>query len=68
MKTTKQVYNAPFSSFLIKFFIDIITKLLLPSRGLRLHPRDQFVVMVITVPCYFMIFEEVQIQRVEEAH
>lgn len=67
VKKTKQDYNAPFSSFLVNIFIDIIYKLLLPSRTLRLHPRHEFVVIVITVPCYFVIFEEVQIHRVEES-
>lgn len=67
-KKSKQDCNAPSSSSFIKFFINIITNLLWPSRELSLHPRDQFVVLLITIPFYFMIFDEVQIQRVEETH
>lgn len=67
VKKSKQ-NNAPSSSSFIKLFTDIITKLLVPSGEPRLHPRGHFVVLVITTPCYFMIFDEIQIWRLGEAH
>lgn len=42
VKKTKHNSNVPFSSFLAKFLIYSITKLLLPSGAFSPCPRDQF--------------------------